>query len=212
MHPSNCGTAGDGSARLREISTGLIVLRTESCYLAHPNMVESHRASNLDAYPVKVILMGAPPRVCLTLRTIARPGRRVKKCSRNPQELSALMLDHRRSLIDVTSAVTRRRLGHRLDKKTSVAPPPMRACTSGRWRFAGPKPVCRGPIHAAKGLTSPTGNASVGRAQRPRSQFATLPTPDTYRLLLPQAQRGATYLGQAVFKNLRRTSLSPTLP
>src|SRR5947209_9555336 len=41
-----------------------IVLRTESSYLAHPYMVESHRASKVDAKPVNVILMGVPPVSC----------------------------------------------------------------------------------------------------------------------------------------------------
>src|SRR5947209_19062596 len=41
-----------------------IVFRTESCYLAHPYIAESHRASRLDAKAVNVILMGAPPLLC----------------------------------------------------------------------------------------------------------------------------------------------------
>lgn len=52
-----------------------IVLRTESCYQAHPYKVESHRASKLDTHAVNVILMGPPPHLRALLVRYHRAGR-----------------------------------------------------------------------------------------------------------------------------------------
>jgi hypothetical protein len=64
----HCRSGGDRLAPQRVFSAAERTLMrvdrplgTESCYLAHPFIVQSHRASSLDAKAVVVNAMGAPP-------------------------------------------------------------------------------------------------------------------------------------------------------